>query len=160
MLSRRRQLSWLIISIIIIALDLSSKYLIAKYLDIDKPYYLLPFLNLSLAHNSGAAFSFLGGAGGWQRWVFIAITVVVCVVMLVWLCRLSRQPFKSLALALIIGGAIGNLWSRLTLGYVIDFIDFHIHGWHFATFNIADSAITVGVIVLLIVMFFDQRGVK
>ena len=109
------------------------------------------WLNMTLAHNYGAAFSFLADAGGWQRWFFIALTAVVSVVLLVWLVRLPRREWVTgLGLGLILGGAIGNVADRVRLGYVVDFIDVHFRGWHYPAFNVADSAITCGVALLLI----------
>jgi signal peptidase II len=106
---------------------------------------------MTLAHNYGAAFSFLSNAGGWQRWLFTALSATVSVVLIVWVLRLPRRQWRTgLALALVIGGALGNLADRVQLGYVIDFIDVHYLDWHFPAFNLADSAITCGVALLLL----------
>lgn len=148
-----RTLLWLELSIAVIAIDLISKFLASKHLELYVPEPVFPHFNLMLAHNSGAAFSFLADAGGWQRWFFAGIAVVVTTVMTVWISRLRRdQVWLSLALALIIGGALGNLWDRMTLGYVVDFLDVYWGAWHFPAFNIADSAITIGAVMLVIDM--------
>jgi len=111
---------------------------------------IMPFFNLTYIHNTGAAFSFLNGAGGWQRWFFAGLAVVISAVMVVWLARLKRhETLLAVALSLVLGGAVGNLIDRLAYGYVIDFLDFYYQTWHFAVFNIADSAITLGVMLML-----------
>lgn len=149
----QRTLSWLLLSALIVVFDTWTKALAVAHLELYRPEPLLPHLNLMLAHNDGAAFSFLAGAGGWQRWFFAAVAVVITVVMVVWIWRLKpTQRFLACALALVIGGALGNLWDRITLGYVIDFIDFYWGTWHFPAFNIADSAITIGAAMLIIDM--------
>jgi len=111
--------------------------------------------------NYGAAFSFLSDAGGWQRWFFAILSTVVSAVIAVWIFRLPKVKWiESLALALILGGALGNLYDRVILGYVIDFLDFHWSGWHFPAFNIADSGITVGAILLILDMFLTNQDSK
>jgi signal peptidase II len=115
---------------------------------------ITPFLNITLAHNTGAAFSFLGSAGGWQQYLFTSIAIIVSIVMVIWIYRLpSSDRWTAYALALIIGGALGNLGDRVMLGYVVDFIDFYVGTWHFAAFNLADSAICVGAGILLLTTF-------
>jgi signal peptidase II len=104
---------------------------------------------LILTHNTGAAFSFLAGAGGWQRWFFTAVAIVISIVLVVMLRRPHRDWLVPLALALVLGGAIGNLWDRLMLGHVVDFIQLHAGGYYWPAFNVADSGITVGVTLLL-----------
>lgn len=142
---------WLGVSALVIALDLYSKQRISEALDLYRPREIFSWLNITLAHNYGAAFSFLSDAGGWQRGFFIVLASVVSVVLLVWLLRLPRQEWRTgLGLALVLGGAIGNLVDRVMLGYVVDFIDVHVGGWHYPAFNVADSAITCGVILLLL----------
>jgi signal peptidase II len=112
---------------------------------------LLPFFNLTLAYNPGAAFSFLSDQGGWQRWFFIVLAFVVSAVLLVWLSRLKREErWTAVALGLIIGGAVGNLIDRIWLGHVIDFIQLHYADLFWPAFNVADSAITVGVATMLL----------
>ena len=108
-----------------------------------------PFMNIVLWHNPGAAFSFLAGAGGWQRWFFVGVTLAVSAVLLVMLRRSGGNRLLAAALALVLGGAAGNLWDRLTLGHVVDFIQVHAAGYYWPAFNVADSAITVGVALIL-----------
>nr|VFK52140.1 MAG: signal peptidase II Aspartic peptidase. MEROPS family A08 [Candidatus Kentron sp. TUN] len=140
---------WLILAGFIVILDQATKYLASTMLDLYDPVSVLPFFNFTLTHNPGAAFSFLSNAGGWQRWLFIGLTIVISVILIHWLRNVPRGETRlSVALTLVLGGALGNLWDRLTLGAVIDFIDLHYHGWHWPTFNVADSAITIGAILL------------
>jgi signal peptidase II len=142
---------WLSVSALVIVLDLYTKQRISEALDLYRPREIFSWLNITLAHNYGAAFSFLSDAGGWQRGFFIVLASVVSVVLLVWLLRLPRREWRTgLGLALVLGGAIGNLVDRVRLGYVVDFIDVHVGGWHYPAFNVADSAITCGVILLLL----------
>lgn len=144
------QLRWLWLSVIVIVLDQVSKWLVTRYLTYNQPIKILPFFNLTYLHNRGAAFGFLHNAGGWQSGIFIIIALVISGVILYLLQRMPRsQHAMACALALILGGAIGNLYDRAVLGYVIDFISLHAGGWYFAVFNIADSAITIGIILWL-----------
>lgn len=140
---------WLLLSAAVIALDLATKAWVSAAFQLGDSREVLPIFNLVLAHNTGAAFSFLAGAGGWQRWLFTAITVVISIALVVGLERQHRNPLVATAFALVLGGALGNLYDRLTLGYVVDFLDFHWGGSHFPAFNAADSAITIGVALLL-----------
>lgn len=146
---------WFWLSIVVVVVDQLSKFYVSENLAAQPPMELTSWLNIILAHNTGAAFSFLGDAGGWQRWFFVILSSVVSVVLVVWLIRLPKTDMcLANALALILGGAVGNLIDRAWFGYVVDFIDFHIDTWHYATFNIADSAIFVGAILMLIDAFF------
>lgn len=141
---------WLALAAAVIALDLWTKQLAMTHLVMYEPVEVLPFLNWRLAHNPGAAFSFLAGAGGWQRWFFTVLAIGVSVFLLIWLLRTNRSDrLVPLALSLVMGGAIGNAIDRVRFGYVIDFIDVHARGWHWPAFNIADSAIVCGIILLL-----------
>jgi signal peptidase II len=140
---------WLAISAAVIVLDLATKWAVSAAFQLGESRPVLPFFNLVLAHNTGAAFSFLNDAGGWQRWLFTIVTVVVSVVLVVLLRRHERNALLASAFALVLGGALGNLYDRVTLGYVVDFLDVHWAGWHFPAFNVADSAITLGVALLL-----------
>ena len=150
--------AWLLISALIIGLDWQTKQWATGALELYRPQEILSWLNITLAHNYGAAFSFLSDAGGWQRWMFVVLASVVSLVLLVWLLRLPRAEWLTgLSLGLIIGGAIGNLIDRIQLGYVVDFIDVHFKGWHYPAFNVADSAITVGVVLLLVDGLFFAR---
>lgn len=154
-----RTMLWLDLSIAIIIADWFTKQLAVEHLELYRPEPVFAHFNLMLAHNSGAAFSFLSDAGGWQRWFFVAIAVVISTVMVVWISRLKpAQHWLACALALVIGGALGNLWDRATLGYVVDFLDFYWGDYHFPAFNIADSAITVGAAMLIIDMLRNGDG--
>ena len=149
-----RNLLWLPLVLAIIALDLWTKSLATAHLDYGVPVEILPVFNLTLQHNSGAAFSFLSDAGGWQRWFFSAIAIVVGLFLLAWLLRLQAgQKTLASSLSLILAGALGNLWDRLELGYVVDFISVHYQSYYFPAFNIADSAITIGAGLMLLDMF-------
>ncbi len=151
-------LKWLLLSLLVVALDLFSKSLASEHLLYHQPLPVFPGFNLTLMHNEGAAFSFLSDAGGWQRWFFTAIAAVVSVVIVGWLLRLKAgQRGLAVALALILGGALGNLWDRLTLGYVVDFIQVYYQQWFWPAFNIADSAIFVGAALLIIDSLFGKH---
>ncbi len=146
-----RRLYWLWLSLLVIVMDQLTKLWASSDLIYGRPVPLMPSLNLTLMHNTGAAFSFLNEAGGWQRWLFALIALVVSSVLILWLRRLtSAQRWLAGALALVLGGAIGNLIDRLYLGYVIDFVDAYYDKWHWPAFNVADSAIFVGVVMLII----------
>jgi signal peptidase II len=151
-------LRWLLLSGGMVALDQASKFLASRLLVLHDPVPVLPLFNLTLAHNTGAAFSFLRGAGGWQRWLFSILAVAVSVAIVFWIRRLpATARWTAAALALVLGGALGNLWDRLAHGYVVDFIDLYYGPWHFPTFNLADSAISVGAAMLLLELFLPQR---
>jgi signal peptidase II len=151
MFQNKMALAWLLISILIVVLDLWTKALATESLTLYRPVELTSWLNMTLAHNYGAAFSFLSDAGGWQRWLFTGLASVVTLVLIVWLLRLPvAEKLTAAALCLIIGGAVGNLIDRVMNGYVVDFIDVYVKGWHWPAFNLADSAITCGVILLLL----------
>jgi len=144
-------LRWLWIAAIIICLDQLSKVWMASWLMLGESVAILPHLNLTLAHNTGAAFSLLADAGGWQRWLFSGLAITISIILIFWLSRLHREQTRlSIALTLILGGAIGNLIDRLVYGYVIDFIDLYYGDWHFPAFNVADSAITIGALLVLL----------
>lgn len=147
---------WLFLSGLIVWADMVTKELASDLLTLYRPVEIFSWLNMTLAHNYGAAFSFLSDAGGWQRWFFTILASGVSIVLIVWVLRLPRKEWLTgLALGLIIGGAIGNLIDRVQLGYVVDFIDVHSNGWHFPAFNVADSAISCGVAILLFESFKD-----
>jgi signal peptidase II len=141
---------WLLIAAIIIVLDQYTKTLIVNPFQVHEGRYVTSFFNLVRAHNPGAAFSFLAGAGGWQRWFFTAIALAATVFIIVMLRKQGDQKLFALALTLILGGAIGNAVDRLIHGYVVDFLQFHWGGWAFPSFNVADSAITLGAILLIV----------
>jgi signal peptidase II len=146
----KRVLFWLAIAVAIALADQVSKGVISANLRFSEVREITGFFNLVLAHNRGAAFSFLSDAGGWQRTLFIGIAVLATVVIVAMLARHAGERLFSAGLALILGGALGNLWDRIALGYVVDFLDFHAFGWHFWAFNLADSAITVGAGLLIL----------
>ncbi len=149
---------WLWLSAVVVLVDQLTKALASNLLRLYEAVPVLPGVNLTLMHNTGAAFSFLSDEDGWQRWFFAAIAVAVSVMLVLWLKRLSpAQRWLSIAVALVIGGAIGNLWDRFMLGYVVDFIDLYAGRWHWPAFNVADSAITVGAVMLLIDAFRPHR---
>jgi len=143
-------LKWLWLSLLAIILDQVSKLAVAGSMQLYESIELMPFFKLTYVHNTGAAFSFLSEAGGWQRWFFAGLALVISAVIAVWLTRLKQhETLLAVALALILGGAIGNLIDRLVYGYVIDFLDVYYGTWHWPAFNIADSAITLGVALML-----------
>lgn len=147
----RISVKWLWISVVVLVLDQCTKLLADSMLVFGRPVAVIPFVDIRLAYNSGAAFSFLGDASGWQRWFFVLLALLVIGILATWLRRLSAaQTGTALALALILGGAAGNLIDRLVYGYVIDFIDLYYDGWHWPTFNVADSAISIGAALLLL----------
>jgi len=151
-------LLWLALACLCIALDQYTKHIASLYLAYNQPVPVLPFLNWTLLHNFGAAFSFLSDAGGWQRFFFAGLAGVVSVVLTIWLLRIPvTLRILPLAIALILGGAVGNLIDRVALGYVVDFIHVYYQNHHFPAFNIADSAITVGTILLIIDTFFLEK---
>jgi signal peptidase II len=149
-------------SCVIVVLDLWTKEIASDALTLYRPVELTSWLNMTLAHNYGAAFSFLSDAGGWQRWLFTGLASVVTLVLIVWLLRLpAEEKLTAAALGLIIGGAVGNLIDRIINGYVVDFIDVYYKTWHWPAFNVADSAITCGVILLLLDgLFVSTRKVE
>jgi signal peptidase II len=143
-------LQWLGLALILILADQFTKVLVVGYYQLGDRTVVNSFFNLVRAHNTGAAFSFLHDASGWQRWFFTALGLVAAAII-VWLLRShGGQRLFCFAMACILGGALGNVTDRLLYGYVIDFLDFHWNGMHFATFNLADSAITLGAICLIL----------
>ena len=145
-------------AVVVLVADQFTKWMALTGLEPYQPLPLLPVLNLTLAFNTGAAFSFLADGGGWQRWLLSAVAVAVGVYLLFWLRGLDAgKRLEAIGLGLILGGAVGNLVDRLRLGGVIDFIDVHVGGWHWPAFNIADSAITLGVVAVLVTAWRDWR---
>ncbi len=153
-------LRWFAIAATILLLDQLTKLWIMTHFTLGDSRYISSFFNLVRAHNEGAAFSFLSDAGGWQRWFFTFLSTAISLVIIVWLVRLPRQKIiEAVALSLILGGALGNLYDRVTLGYVVDFLDFHWAGWHFAAFNVADMAISVGAgLIIIDALFFAEKS--
>ena len=148
---------WLGLSVLVVVLDQLSKYWISSRFSYGESMYVLDIFNLVLVHNTGAAFSLLGDAGGMQRWLF-SIIAIVASVWIVWLLhKHQHQKLFALALSMILGGALGNLIDRIAYGYVLDFLDFHWNTYHFAAFNLADSAITCGAFLLIIEAFMEKK---
>lgn len=151
------------LSLLIIILDLWTKYLASTHLEYAVPvpvYSLFDSLtgfNLTLLHNTGAAFSFLATESGWQRWFFITLAICVSAGLSVWLTRLRDDKWVALSVSLILGGAIGNLYDRATLGYVVDFLHFYWGDYHFPAFNIADTAISIGAALMVLDIFRNKN---
>jgi signal peptidase II len=150
-------LRFLSIAALVVVLDQLTKWAALKYLVRHVEVAVVPFVNLTLAYNRGAAFSFLSDAGGWQNAFFSVVAAIACAVIIYMLYRTrGRDPLVSLGLVFVLGGAVGNLVDRLLYGHVVDFIDVYYRHWHWPTFNIADSAITIGAILLIL----DALGFK
>ncbi|MFM1908927.1 MAG: hypothetical protein RLZZ591_2604 [Pseudomonadota bacterium] len=142
--------AWLALAAALLIADQFTKVLILGFYKLGDSTYVTSFFNVVRVHNSGAAFSFLAGASGWQRWFFTAIGVAAVIFMLWMLKSHPGQKLFSFAMACLLGGATGNVIDRVWHGYVIDFLDFHYAGWHFPAFNVADSAITIGAACLIL----------
>lgn len=154
------RLSLLWLSLLVLVIDQASKFYFEDKLEMYQQIVVIPDLfSWTLAYNTGAAFSFLADSSGWQRWLFALIAVVVSAVLVVWLKRLGRnETWLAVALALVLGGALGNLYDRIAYGHVIDFILVHWQNrWYFPAFNVADSAITVGAVMLALDMFKSKK---
>ena len=151
-------LKWIWISIVVLVLDQWTKVLASSNLVLHETVAITSFFNITLAHNEGAAFSFLSDAGGWQRWFFIVLAIGVSIVLVVWLTRLAANHiWTAVAVTLILGGAVGNVWDRIQYGYVVDFIQVYYDDWYYPAFNIADSAICVGAVMLIIESFRAEK---
>jgi signal peptidase II len=147
-------LKWLWLSVAVLVADQVTKLWVVAVFELYESVEIIPFLNLTYVQNKGAAFSFLSTAGGWQRWFLTGIAVIAIGVLVVWLRRLkAEEKLLAISMSLVLGGAIGNLYDRIAYGYVIDFIDAHYQGMHWPVFNVADSAIFIGVVLMLIEMF-------
>ena len=147
----------MILAAVIVIADQITKYYATLELKMYKAVAVMPMFNFTLMHNEGAAFSFLSDAGGWQRWFFTVISLVVSIVLVFWIKKLKpEEKFQAIAFSLILGGAIGNLIDRVRFGYVVDFIEIYYHQYSWPAFNIADSAITIGVIILIIDTLFPN----
>ena len=158
----RSGLPWSVVTLAVIAVDQWIKGLILRRFAEYETVTVLPFLQITRAHNEGAAWSFLAQAGGWQRWMFTALALVVSAVILIWLRRIdgSRQRLLPLGLTLIMGGALGNVIDRLQLGYVVDFIAVHWQQHYFPAFNVADACISIGAGLLILDALLDGRREK
>lgn len=149
---------WYFVALVVMVLDQASKMWASHYLTYGEAVELTTFFNFTLLHNHGAAFSFLAEQGGWQRWFFAVLAIVVSVVLIVWIARIAaNNKRETFALAFILGGAIGNLYDRIALGYVVDFIVVHYQHYFWPAFNVADSAITLGAFVLIADMFIKKE---
>ncbi len=152
---------WWWLTLLLIGLDQLTKQLVHQNMALYDSIQLLPFFNLTYVRNYGAAFSFLSDAGGWQRWFFTILAVVISSVIAVWMSRLPRQQIKlGLALSLVFAGAIGNLIDRSIYGYVIDFFHLYYQTWHYPAFNIADSAICIGAALIIWDSFSSDSEAK
>ena len=155
-------INWIWLSILIIIIDQITKYYISHQFSLYETISIIPGLKITYVHNTGAAFSFLSNAGGWQRWLFIGISSSISLILVYWLKKHpSADIWLAVALALILGGAVGNLADRILHGYVIDFIVVYYESWYWPAFNVADSAISIGIVMLIIDSFwFDQAKVS
>lgn len=161
--SRFGHLPWLLLSVLILVVDRVTKDIFEGTLSMYQRIEVIPgYFDWTLAYNTGAAFSFLADAAGWQRWFFAAIAIVVSVVLVIWLKRLKRhETMLAVALAMVLGGALGNLYDRVVLGHVVDFILVHWQSrWFFPAFNLADTFITIGAILLALDMFKSDKSAK
>ena len=150
-------LKCLTISVVIIVLDQVTKWLMVSWLALYETVAVMPYLNLTMAHNYGAAFSFLAQAGGWQRWFFIVLAIAISIILIVWLAKLKpHAKLEAISLSLILGGAIGNVIDRIVYGYVVDFLDVYIGSSHWPAFNVADSAICIGAVLLILDSFKSE----
>lgn len=145
---------WLGVAVVVFFIDRFAKIWVSQHLIFGESWQILPIFNLTLAYNTGAAFSFLHYASGWQNIFLGGLALIISLIILIWLWRTPvRERLLNIALCLILAGALGNFTDRVLYGYVIDFLDFHLIGWHFAIFNIADSAISVGAMLMLLHWF-------
>ncbi len=160
-------LGWLWLAAVVVAVDQLTKWMAEANLEMGEPFAVIPHLNMTLAYNTGAAFSFLSDLGGIQRWLFAILAIVVSVFIVNWLRKLKKtQIWAAVGLSLVLGGAIGNLIDRLLYGKVIDFIDvyfdipFVMDNYHFAIFNVADIAITCGAVLLVFLSLFAADQIE
>ena len=152
-------LKFLSLSVLIIILDQLTKWFAVMHLLIGAPKPVLPFLNFTLAYNTGIAFSWFASPGQWHTAVIFWSTLIIVFILFLWLLKLPAEDrAKKICIGLIIGGAIGNMVDRVSMGYVIDFVDFYIGSWHYATFNVADTAICMGALFLMIQSFRNSRS--
>ncbi len=157
-LTHKSGLWWLPISVIVFYLDQLSKSMATQSLEIYVAVHVDTYLNWTLMHNEGMAFSFLADQSGWQRWVIGIIAMIIVIWLLIWLTKTKLdQKFLNLGLVFIIGGALGNIYDRLSLGYVIDFIEVHYNEYYWPAFNIADTAISIGALFLILDLLFGQE---
>lgn len=152
-------LGWIWLAVLIVALDQLTKFLIEPWLAGQPPLVVIPgFANLVVVYNTGAAFSLLSSASGWQRWLFTGLAVVISALIIYWLRKTPRGEWTTaLPLAMILGGAMGNLIDRLRFGHVIDFVDLYYGDWHWPAFNVADASISVGAVVFILAGLFQKK---
>lgn len=150
----------LVIAFIVLVIDLATKYWVESSLNYGQQIPITSFFNLVLTYNAGAAFSFLSDASGWQRWFLSGIALMASIIIIILLRKYPENTLFCLALSLVLGGALGNLWDRITLGHVVDFLDFYIGNYHWPAFNIADSAIFIGAILLIVDSFRTNKNQK
>jgi signal peptidase II len=148
----------LTLALIVLVLDLASKHWVESILLHGQQIPLTDFFNLVLTYNAGAAFSFLSDASGWQRWFFSGIAAAASILIVYLLRKHAAEKLFCLALSLVLGGALGNLWDRITLGHVVDFLDFYVGGYHWPAFNVADSAIFLGAMFLIVESFRHKES--
>ncbi len=149
---------WLVISALVIVLDQVTKYWVSQSLAPGESVPVMPFFNLVLTYNTGAAFSFLSHASGWQRGFFTVIAALASLFIIYFIRRYHQEKRFSFGLSLILGGALGNLWDRIMLGHVVDFLDFYVQAYHWPAFNVADSAITCGAVLLIWDSFYKRAS--
>ncbi len=149
---------WFAIAAVVVVADQATKALVLARFALGERLELTPFLNLVFVYNPGAAFSFLSEAGGWQRPLLVAFALGAAAIVSVLIVRRPQERLLCTGLALILGGALGNVIDRLRFGQVVDFLDFHAAGWHWPAFNVADSAITVGAVLLILEGFVHREG--
>lgn len=151
-------LIWSWVTIVVMGVDRLSKYWVIHHLQFFEPVRITPFFNFTLAYNTGAAFSFLHSASGWQNIFLGGLALIISAIVFFWLSKLpSTAKWNSIALCLILGGALGNAWDRMLYRFVVDFLDFHLGDWHFAIFNIADAAISIGAFMLVVHWLFLEK---
>lgn len=152
---------WLWLAFLVFIADIGIKYLVMNNMGYgwDNRIEILPFFNFLYVHNYGAAFSFLSDQGGWQRWFFTAIAIVVCSMLVYWMSKLSvKEKWNNVAYAFIIGGAVGNVYDRLVHGFVVDYLDFYWNNQHWPAFNLADSAICIGAAMIILDGFRSNKS--
>ncbi len=157
MAGNRRLFAWLGLAGLVVLLDQFSKAWLTGSFTYGEGVVITPFFNIVHVLNHGAAFSFLAGAGGWQRWFFVVLAVAISVWLIIMIRQQQHERLAPTAFAFILGGAIGNVIDRVTIGAVVDFLDFHAAGYHFPAFNLADSAITLGVILMFVQQYRESR---
>lgn len=154
----KSMVAWLLLSLAVFVLDLITKFYASSMLDYAIPVEVMPSFNFTLLHNTGAAFSFLATQSGWQRWFFISLATIVSLALVRWLQTLRDDRWLAISIALILGGALGNLYDRITLGYVVDFLHFYWNDYHFPAFNLADTAISIGAAMMILDLFRNKES--